>query len=54
MDRIDYDKMSKDELIDLLIRRERSNKLLQQAIRHFAMSLLDELKKYRGENDGNI
>ena len=49
MDMKDYQQMSKPELIDLLIRREKSNKLLQQAIRHFAMSLLDELKKYRGE-----
>ena len=47
MDRQDYEKMSKPELIDLLIKRERYNKTLQAAIRRWAMGLLDELKKYR-------
>jgi hypothetical protein len=42
--------MTREQLIELLIRREKYNYLLQKAIRHYAMNLLDEIKKYR-END---
>jgi hypothetical protein len=49
MEKADYQNMSKEELIDLLIKRERYNKTLQAAIRSWAMGLLDELKKYRQE-----
>lgn len=45
----DYQSMSKPELIDLLIKRDNYNKTLQNAIRNYAMSLLNELKKYREE-----
>jgi hypothetical protein len=43
----DYENMTKQELIDLLKKREAYQKLLQTAIRHYAQSLLEELKKYR-------
>lgn len=43
--------MSKQELIDLLIKSEKYNKALLTAVRHYAMQLLDELKKLRPEND---
>lgn len=45
-----YKDMTREQLIELLVRREKYNFLLQQAIRHYAMNLLDEIKKYR-END---
>jgi hypothetical protein len=47
MEKQDYQSMSKPELIDLLIKREKYNKTLQAAIRSWAMGLLDELKKYQ-------
>lgn len=50
MDRQDYENMSKPELIDLLIKRERYNKTLQTAIRNWAMGLLEELKKFKEES----
>lgn len=42
--------MTREQLIELLIRREKYNYLLQKAIRRYAMNLLDELKKYRSND----
>ena len=48
-----YENMTKQELIDLIVKRERYHKLLQKAIRHYAQSLLEELNKYK-EYETNI
>lgn len=45
-----YKDMTREQLIELLIRREKYNYLLQKAIRRYAMNLLDELKKYRSND----
>jgi hypothetical protein len=42
-----YQNMTKQELIDLLKKREAYQKLLQTAIRHYAQSLLEQLNKYK-------
>jgi hypothetical protein len=43
----DYENMTKQELIDLLKKREAYHKLLQTAIRRYAQDLLRELNKYK-------
>ena len=45
----DIYKMSREELIAYIEKKEKYNKALQQAIRHYAMNLLNELKKIRNE-----
>jgi hypothetical protein len=42
--------MTREQLIELLIRREKYNYLLQKAIRRYAMNLLEELKNYRNND----
>lgn len=51
MDKEKLQSMTKDELIELLIRREKYNKTLQTAIRHYAMSLLQELNKIKNQEN---
>ena len=43
----DYENMTKQELIDLLNKREAYHKLLQTAIRRYAQDLLRELNEYK-------
>ena len=43
----DYENMTKQELIDLLKKREAYHKLLQTAIRRYAQDLLRELNEYK-------
>jgi hypothetical protein len=43
----DYQNMTKQELIDLLKKREAYHKLLQTAIRRYAQDLLRELNEYK-------
>ena len=45
-----YKDMTREQLIELLIRREKYNYLLQKAIRRYAMNLLEELKNYRNND----
>lgn len=42
--------MTREQLIELLIRREKYNYMLQKAIRRYAMNLLEELKNYRNND----
>ena len=49
MDKEELQSKTKDELIEVLIRRENYNRTLQAAIRHYAMSLLQELNNLKNK-----